>query len=111
MNGFNSANDTSGHFEKIGGTTMFHASPHDTRKSMIAGQNALCVMAEISQWCTNNACDSNVHEAKVSNVLAKERATKVHHESDEKNEVRVGKKAGDWTQPAKHVPINCFFET
>ena len=59
---------------------------------------------------TNNACDSNVHEAKVSNVLAKERATKVHHESDEKNEVRVGKKAGDWTQPAKHVPINCFFE-
>ena len=72
MNGFNSANDTSGCFEKIGGTTMRYDSPCDTRKSMIAEQNLLCVVAKIGQWHMNNVCDLNTHEATVLNALAKE---------------------------------------
>ena len=36
---------------------------------------------------------------------------KVCHESDEQNEVRVGKKAGCWIQPTNHVLINYFFKT
>ena len=42
MNGLNSANDTSGYFKNIGDATMFYDSPHNSRKSMIVGQNALC---------------------------------------------------------------------
>ena len=68
---FNSANDTSGYFEKIGGTTFFCDSPYDSRKSIISGKNELCVIAEIVQWHANNLHDFNMHEAKGLNVLAK----------------------------------------
>ena len=63
-------------FEKIGGITMFFDSSHDSRKSMIVGQNALCVMAEIGQWYVNNVHDLNKHEEKGLNTLAKEYAPK-----------------------------------
>ena len=63
MCGFNSTNDASRYFEKIGSTTIFYASPHDTRNSTKVGKNTLCIMAEISQWCANNVCDFKMHEA------------------------------------------------
>ena len=36
--------------------------------------------------------------------------SKSDRESDELNEVRVGKKVGDWIQPTNRVMINYFFK-
>ena len=54
MNGFNSDSDTSRCCEKIRITTMFYDLTYNSRKLMIIGQNALCIMAEIGQWHVNN---------------------------------------------------------
>ena len=74
MNGFNKTNEISGYFENIGGTAMFY-SPHDLRKSIIAGQNALHAWLKQING-VNNVCDLNMHEAKGFNALAKEYAQK-----------------------------------
>ena len=55
-------------------------------RSMIAGQNVLCVMAKIGQWHVSNACDLNIHEAKELNVLAKDYTPKVNHKRDDQKE-------------------------
>ena len=65
MNVLNSNNGTSGSFEKIEGTTMFYALPHDTGISMVMGYNAPCVMDELGQFCENNVHDLNMCEEKV----------------------------------------------
>ena len=71
MNGFNSDNDTSGYFEKIGSTTMFYKSTLDSRTLMIAGKNPLCLMDKIGQWQVKNVHDLIMHEAKELNTLSK----------------------------------------
>ena len=109
MNVFNSTNEISGYFIKIGGITMFYASPCDARKSMIVGHNVLCVLADLGQWCENNVCDLNMHESKVLNAASNEYAPKEQNESNESNEA-IEKKVEDWIQPTKFMPINYFFK-
>ena len=62
---------------------MFHDSPYDSRKLMIAGKNVLCVMTKIAQWYVNNVHDLNMHEVKGLNALEKEHTPKIYHKSDE----------------------------
>ena len=95
MNSFNSNNETSGYFEKIRRTAMFYDSPHDSRKSITAGKNALCILAEIGQCHVSNFHNKKMNEAKGLSALEKEQVSKLHHESDEEKEARSGKKGGD----------------
>ena len=74
---------------------MFYDSPHDSRKSIVARKNVLCVMAEICQFHVSNVCDLNMHEAKELNASAKEHEPKANHKNDEQNEVILGTKLGD----------------
>ena len=83
MNGFDEINDASGHFENTRGATMFYDSPHDLRKSIVAGQSVLCVMAEISQFHVSDARKLSVYEAKELGASSEECALEGRHESDE----------------------------
>ena len=51
---------------------IFHTSPHDTKKSMIVGNNALCTLENLGEWCINNVHDSSTHETKILNTIENE---------------------------------------
>ena len=75
------------------------------RQISSSSNNDRCLVTRLSIFASN-VRDLNTWEAKGLNKLAKEFTPKVNHKSDEQNEVRTGKKEGDWIRPTKHVPIN-----